>query len=297
MLGCRQGREVERRGRQSVSPASLCPTGMEERERQELLLPETREVLARAERLAGLPVVLVPDPSLGEIAQARLILARRGEPFQIRFNPEDVGARDHLIAHECGHIWRIWSAPENERMAPALDERGRRRARRRMSAELALLEEAGIPRPGVDELFQMWHQGIVLQLWNAPQDLRIEEWLYREYPGLRASQERSLSRILDLCVQLFVHPERALTPQRVFHASNAMNAATAVQFARLFGDNSFADFYRGVGLREEGAELCSEVLDAPDTGYAGDRETTERWAKRFGLKEWFRWVRFARRSA
>lgn len=265
---------------------------MLEREPRLGLLSETRAILAQAEDLTGTPIRLIADPSLGDLAQARLVLAREpGASHEIRFKltPKDAPSRDHLIAHECGHLLRLWFAPPEERFLGAVHAEERRTAARKIRPQLEQLERLGLPDAAIRQVFDLWHQGMVLQLANAPADLRIEDWLYRDHPALHASQRHSLGRMLERYV-LAQFDRRLVTAPPLIRGANAeLNAATALRYAGLFSDDSFIRHYP-LYIINRAQRLLREALDGPDDGHQGDRRLTDHWAQRYGLRGWYRWV-------
>ena len=266
---------------------------MPEREPRLGLLAETRRLLKQGEELGGEQIALVPDRSLDELAQARLIISRSpGQPHELRYNPEDRQARDHLIAHEVGHLVRLHAAPPEERYLAAINGEARRLAGRKLLPYLEELARLGLPDRAIRQVFDIWHQGIVLQLANAPADLRIEQWLHQEHPALRESQKHSLGNILDRYALMQADPRFIQTPHVIRGANVELNAAVALQYARLFRDQLFADQYP-LYITKRAELMLREGLDAPDLGHEGDRQLTDQWAQRYALKGWYRWVPLA----
>ena len=263
---------------------------MVERQHHHDLLTDTRAILSRAEELTGTPIRLIADTSLGDLAQARLKLASAPDaPHEIRFNPKDARSRDHLIAHECGHLLRLWGAPPGERYLAAVHAEGRRAAARKLQPQLEQLERLGLPDAAIRQVFDLWHQGIILQLTNAPADFRIEEWLRREHPALRQSQQHSLGRMLERYVLAQVDRRMVTTPPLIRGANAELNAAAALQYAELFGDRSFVRHYP-LNITNRSLRLLREAVEEPDDGHQGDRRLTDHWAQRYGLRAWYRWV-------
>ncbi len=265
---------------------------MVERQHHDDLLRETRTILSQAEELTGTPIRLIADPSLGDLAQARLVLAREpGAPHEIRFKltPKDAPSRDHLIAHECGHLFRLWSAPPEERFLAAVHAEERRVAARKVRPQLEQLERLGLPDAAIRQVFDIWHQGIVLQLTNAPADLRIEDWLYRDHPALHASQRYSLGRLLERYVLAQFYRRMVTAPPLIRGANAELNAATALRYAGLFSDDSFIRHYP-LYIINRSQRLLREALEGPDDGHQGDRRLTDHWAQRYGLRGWYRWI-------
>lgn len=99
--------------------------------------------------------------------------------------------------------------------------------------------------------------------------------------------ERGLSDIFSKAHQALRVDVKALTPKTVYRASNAMNAAFAGFIDQLFGCEEFARPYQGTELEMLGLRLRSH--NPTDRGWAGDKETTDKWASRLRVDGWYEW--------
>ncbi|HPS79484.1 MAG TPA: hypothetical protein PLS53_15095, partial [Thermoanaerobaculaceae bacterium] len=75
---------------------------------------ETRQIIAEVEQVSGFPVQTIAVPELGMVARittsphitgSYLIQYRAGIPF-----------KDYAVAFQCGHVLRLLSLPESERL-------------------------------------------------------------------------------------------------------------------------------------------------------------------------------------
>ena len=262
---------------------------MRERETHIDLLPDTRNLLNKVEDISRHHIRLIPDSSL-ELAPAKVRVARQPiDAHEIRFHPEDPQSVDHLIAHECGHLFRTWSAPPQERYLAVVGSEERSAAQSKLQSHLEHLRQAGLSDTRIRQVLDTWHLGTVRQLTNAVADLRIEQWIYNEYPMLRESQRHSIQRILQDYVSILTDAHTRTTPPAVRKANSELNVAAAHQYARLFCDRSFLDRY-SLLVAYRGGRLLSQALGHPDPGHRGDCDLTDQWAKRYGLRDWYRWI-------
>jgi hypothetical protein len=137
-----------------------------------------------------------------------------------------------------------------------------------------------------------WHEALAEQLTNLPSDLRIEQWIYGRFPGLRKIQERSLTEEVHRgyeSLELLVAP---CIPASIYQPTTVMNAAQAYHVAELFHQPELLEPFAAHGLAGVGEHLAREVLDAPDLGHRSDMQATNRWASEFGLTGWFEWQPF-----
>ena len=147
-------------------------------------------ILDQTEVLTGKPIEFVEDDRLSPLATVRM--ARSSMPAHvIRFRKADPVLLAHLIAHECGHVQRMFAAPPDKRLVPVTRPEHSDRVSRILAADPCVTLDTMDERHA-RELLTIWHQGMVNQVVNLNVDYRIESWLYREYPGIRPNQEKSI---------------------------------------------------------------------------------------------------------
>src|SRR5919198_610292 len=224
------------------------------------------------------PFVNMPEPRKGgRMARHRIL-----------FLPGVVGV-DHLIAHECGHVMRLWSVSPEERRLATSDRELQVAAIEQLGDELTRLANKGIPPEVLARMFETVYHGTVRQVTNVPIDLCIERWLYEDYPGLREAQRESLLSQLREAQQVLAPNIAQATPPTVFHASNAMNCAFARGVARLYDEPNLAEPYRDSPFWTIGGDLLT-LLDRVRDDAQGDVEVVDRWAERLHVQGWYRWA-------
>jgi hypothetical protein len=121
--------------------------------------------------------------------------------------------------------------------------------------------------------------------------MRIERWISDELPGLRNEQEASLEDQLRNAAFGLRPVVVAFTPQAVWRASTAMNYALAKSCAETLGRRDFVRPFRGTSVAKLGSELLELFDRCTADGLAADRNVSEAWASRLGIREWFEWRR------
>jgi hypothetical protein len=266
---------------------------MTERDGQEraTLLPVTRELLSEVEASTGLPIRVIASERIRGHGRA-IFAASDPDPSRhlIIYDPKYEAFLDHHVAHECGHIVRFSAASESERCLPVLSKR--LGAFAGLEDDLAAMMDRGIPDRAIEEMLPIWLGGTVAQVSNVPADIRIERWLYREFPDLRDAQRRSnLDQVDELhrCLRADV---RQLTPRMLWSANNTMNYAFVASLAQLFDRPSLLKPYRAFHeIADSGRALLKIVDGTDDTGLPGDRGLTDAWAERLGVLGWYEWRR------
>lgn len=251
---------------------------------------ETRALLAEAMDRAARYIELVPDPNIGEYARAtaRISDATSGR-LALVYDPRYAHELGYLVAHECGHIIRLYSVPEAFRVVPVTTTEHRAGLAKEGSQLLARLHRAGMPESALGRLLNMWLEGIVRQVWNFPADMRIERWLKGNYPGLASLQETALRGQVEENQRTLPNSIKEMTPAKVYHASNVMNSAYARYISRLLESRQVFSVYRRSDFGDAGRRLADEIWDSEDRGYFSDVEDATRWAEILGIEEWFEW--------
>jgi hypothetical protein len=137
----------------------------------------------------------------------------------------------------------------------------------------------------------MWYAGIIKQLTNYPSDIRIEQWLYDEYPELRTSQSQSFKKQFEEALAGLSTKVENMTPWTILDASNAMNYAFFRYVGTQFNDSSFFRRYDRSGYGSAGNQLLLVQKNSVDN-YAGDIDTVNKWAEIIKLSGWFGWIDF-----
>ena len=197
---------------------------------------------------------------------------------------------NHLIAHECGHIKRIYETPPEKRFMVISNDDQKHKGMAVFEKDLEkLAKNMGVETAG--KLANLWYSGLIRQVTNQPVDLMIEKWLFENYPGLRTLQTNSLSNQNDLAFAGLSRRIREITPDFVFKAGNLMNAAYTSLLSKIIRIKLVREWKR-TEFYDESLELA-KMLDI-EKGWPpeGDLDIVNLWAKRLNLSEWFSWHQF-----
>lgn len=212
-------------------------------------------------------------------------------PSHLLFYREDKGnILDHLIAHECGHIYRMWDVPPEDRKIPATNDENRHLALTQIEGDIAKLTKV-FPVEQLNQLASMWFNGIIQQVTNIPEDIRIEKWIFDNYPDLRRSQVVSIDRQMKESVQVLSKRIEDISPKKIYDASNHINCSFAISMESLIGKKYTAP-YRNTSYLELGRKLADLVIRSDDKGYKQGIEIIDQWTELLGLKGWFYWIDF-----
>jgi hypothetical protein len=253
------------------------------------LLKSTQDILELITEKTQKPFSIIKKPDL--LTTATIKIARKNMASHLLYYKDDKdGILDHLIAHECGHIYRIWGVPPEERKMVYTDDENRQHALSQIGNELLRLTNE-IPMEKLGTIFDHWFHGIISQVTNIPVDMRIEKWIFDNYPGLRDSQISSIDRQMKEATQVLSKRVKDLTPKKLYDASNYINYSLAISMESLIGKKYTAP-YRNTPYPGLGSELADLVMKSEDRGFNQDIEIINQWTEMLSLKGWYKWRDF-----
>lgn len=244
------------------------------------ILNSTRVIIELAEKLSGRPVRIKEDPTLGVLATMKM--ARGEAPMHmISYRPIQGRQPDYHICFQCGFIIRLFETSSSERYDFSLAEKA--------SAEMdEILSESSFP-PEMRQMKGVLIDGLLTQLRSVPIGLRIDEWLWSQYPELREEQIASARLQLQQNVSA-LHPSVSKQfPKKIVAANTAMNSAYACFWADKFSDDWIILPYRSIGKELAGRELIDLFVELNSSPF-NDRDLVDRWGERLGLQGWYRWI-------
>lgn len=253
------------------------------------LSKSTQDILKFISEKTQKPFEFINKPDLKTIAAVKI--ARKNMASHILYYKDDRGGiLDHLIAHECGHIKRIWDVPPAERIVPASNDENKRFALTQIGDQLIKLTKA-IPVEHLGKISNIWFHGIIRQVTNIPVDMRIEKWIFDNYPELRKSQVASIDRQMKESAQVLSKRVENFTPKKIYDTSNYINYSFALFMESLIGKKYIAP-YKSTPYTGLGSKLADLVMKSEDKGFLQDIEIIDQWTELLGLKGWYYWADF-----
>ena len=222
---------------------------------------------------------------------ASIKIARKSMPHHLMYyKREHTGIVNHLIAHECGHILRIYGVGPESRLIPFTNDELKLKALKDIEPEIQKLSQM-IPFERLVQIANMWYAGMIKQLTNYPSDIMIEKWIYDEYPNLRPYQSQYMKKQYGEAVQALSSQVERMTPRKILKASNGMNYAFFHTLGTHFKDNYYLRKYDRSAYGDIGKELML-LQQGSENSYKGDIDTVNRWAEALKLSHWFAWRDF-----
>ncbi len=249
------------------------------------LQPEVKDILDTVTELTGKDIFFKIDETMPYDAITKIARQRMPEHIIILKQTPEMRT-NHLIAHECGHIIRLMIAPAEKRVIPVTESSLLKEAYSKLSDELNV-----IPENIRTQAFQMWVNGLIMQLTNLPVDTRIERWLYNKYPSFRKTQLESIKEdVIKSLNGLSKKMEENIIPT-IFHKSNSMIFAYLKILGHITGEKYKHHFKKHPSIIADGKKLLP-YLEKDDEGFLQDLEIINSWAKVMSIDDWFTWIGF-----
>ncbi|HOD34667.1 MAG TPA: hypothetical protein PLR20_00235 [Syntrophales bacterium] len=251
------------------------------------LVQGVRTILGRVTELTGKGIDFVEKEELP--VPAMLTMAGADTPrHRLFFKRDHDESVNHVIANECGHVLRLYNAPEEKRLIPVANQKTLGCYTGEMEADIRRLYQM-YPPEKLMNLVMFWYESVLYQLTKMPSDIMIEKWLHREYQELLPIQLRSIGAQNDRAVATLAVEIRNTMPGRIYDACNIMNYVYFTAMGKTFGLN-YVEPYRFTKYFARGEELISLVGPVEVDSHEGDVLVINLWARYFQFSGWFDWV-------
>lgn len=247
----------------------------------------TLDLLELVQTVSGYPAVVTVNRALATTAALRMARGVQ-RVHAIEYNPDLAPEPDYYVAVQCGQIIRAFGPPPAEHMDLAFVPSG-------MEAVLDLVKRdapsrlPGVPPERIAAFAAKLYHGLMLQLRSIPVELRVEVWIREAFSEFAGVQRAVVLKQLDENTRGLALSVRARTPERIFKATMAMNAAAAQYWAGELLAPELAKPYAREGLAEEGARLLALWRKIPAES-VHDRALIDAWAHELQIAGWYAWV-------
>jgi tetratricopeptide (TPR) repeat protein len=228
------------------------------------------DLQAALEFEGGRLVESVADKDIPTAARMEFAENYGREKHVIRYKP-DHPAVEHLVMHELAHLDFVIQArkTDDNQLFVATSEH-RDRFVKRIGPTLGKLRQMGVSEQNIAGYCKALFEGFNRQVFNAPIDLFIEEFLYRQFPEIRAWQFLSLYNIIREGIQAVTDKKAAeVSPKEILSKSRIYNMVGAIQFKALYGLDLTGGFQATPGELKQAEAFYEEYLE-----YKDDRKPT-----------------------
>jgi hypothetical protein len=246
------------------------------------LLPAVNRLLQQVEEASGLPVMVVQQDDLEDLATVRLA-TREQRTHRIIYRDAGEPSSYH-VAFEAALLLRMVQVQAEQQVI--LHET--RQAREKVISQVERMFKGQISLAQARSAGLQYYDGVLLRLRSTGPGLWADRWLFEQAPELRGLQAALLqSQVQENLFCLESEVER-LTPTAVLQATRAINAACAFHSAGLLGIPQLAIQYQAAGFEALARELIAITRAEPTTADP-DREIVDGWAEKLGLSRWYVW--------
>lgn len=241
------------------------------------------------ERRYKTSIKVVADTTLPTAAKLEIAENYERDYHLIKYKP-GYRAIAHLKMHELVHLEFIEEArTERANMLFVSGAEKRVRFLRENEKEQNKLQKEGLSENSISSFMTALYDGINRQIYNAPIDLFIEDYLNEHYKELRPYQLTSILNLLYEGKQ-GVTDKRAqkFTPQVVLKASKILNIVNAIQFKDLFGVDLIKDFEPLPFELKEAERMWEEYVEyRTDRSPGEEYELIKHWAEDLRVNQYF----------
>lgn len=214
-------------------------------------------------------------------------------PFHtIKFKPGSF-AVDHLKMHELVHL--LFAAEARAAHCNMLFLSGhemRAQFMRDFEKDMKRMSKEGYKQETVDLFYNSLYEGNNNQVFNAPIDLFIEDYLFQNYPELQPYQFLSLQQIINNGMESVTNKKATeIVPRSIHSASKILNLVNAIQFKDLYGIDTLAQFNALPTEMKEAERMWAEYLDYRQDRKPGEEyEIVQHWGEDLKLDAYFQLV-------
>jgi len=207
----------------------------------------------------------------------------------IKFKPTYF-AVDHLKMHELMHL--EFATEAREAHCNMLFMSGREKKARFIKdneKDLKRLSREGIDDESISNFMGALYDGINNQIFNAPIDLFIEDFLFENYPELQPYQFISLHQLIKEGIAAVTDKKAAkLTPSHILSVSKILNIVNAILFKELYGIDVLKQFNALPLEMKEAERMWAEYLDYRKDRKPGEEyELVQHWGEDLRMENYF----------
>jgi len=241
------------------------------------------------ERKTGLPIRIEEDNTLPNAAKIEFAENYERDFHLIKFKP-NYPAVEHLIMHELVHLEFANDARlENCNMLFITGKEKKVRFIKDHEKEIKKLSKQGYSEETISNFISSLYNGINNQVFNAPVDLFIEDYLFENYPELQPYQFLSLTKLINDGKDAVVDKKAVqLTPPNILSVSKILNIVNAIQFKDLYGIDILKQFQALPFEMKEAERMWAEYLDYRKDKEAGEEyEIVQHWGEDLRMEKYF----------
>ena len=241
------------------------------------------------EHKGGEEIDIVKDENIPTIAKIEFAENYNRSKHIIKFK-ESNPSFAHLIMHELVHLDFVLDArKEDVNLLFVSTQQHKNLFIKSIDETIKKLSKSGISQESITQYSSDLFEGVNSQIFNAPLDLFIEEYLHNEYAELRPYQFVSLINIVQNGLQAVTNKEVVeLSPKEILSKSKVYNLVHAFQLKDLYGLDFISDFKATKLELDQATKFYNEYLEYKDDKEpAEEYELVQHWANDLKLNNNF----------
>ena len=207
---------------------------------------------------------------------------------------QDNPAFNHLIMHELVHLDLVLQArgyDDNVNKLFSVRSEHKLQFNKDHEEDFDKLRRHNFPDDVIKNFTESLFTGMNNQIYNAPLDLFIEEFLYNKFPKLRPVQFLSLETLLMEGIKAVTTKERKLIPPNILRASTILNLVTAFHLKYLYGVDYTPLFKAPTADLKLANQLFDDYQRNKNDHKPGDEYNfVIRWAGELELNKYFEFI-------
>ena len=251
-----------------------------------------RSFMRKLELEDGTEIDIFKDSEITTAAKIEFAEVHKREKHIVRYKP-DYPAVEHLIMHELVHLdFVIQARKEGINKLFTSDSEQKNNFLKGIESTIQKFRKMNVGESEITKYCNGLFMGINLQVYNAPIDLFIENYLYNEYPELRPFQIISLFNLLQEALKTVTDRNIAeLSPRDILSKNKIYNLTNAIQFKELYGIDLISEFKPTKSEINQARSFYNEFVEYRDDKQpAEEYELVQHWADDLTLNDYFQLV-------
>lgn len=238
-------------------------------------------------------IELREDNNINTLAKLEIAENYNREQDLVLYKSAESVITPHLIMHELCHLILVSQARQSDvNKLFTSDNQLKETFVKKIASSFRNLKAQGYPSDAIDKLSSMLFDGLNLQVYNAPIDLFIEDYLYNQHPDLRANQLISLHKIVKDGIYAVTRKDIIdMMPSDIISKSKIYNLVQGLQLKSLFGIDLISEYNASKSELSQAQKFWEEYLEYKEETQAGEEyELVQNWAEDLNLDGLFRLI-------
>ena len=251
-----------------------------------------RKFRSTLEKMGNVDIDIVTDETIPTVAKIEYAENYNRAKHIVKYKAS-APAYIHLVMHELCHLlFSIDAKKAGQNKLFINNSEHKEKFIRNISLTLKKLSKMGVAEASVQKYASELFEGLNRQIFNAPVDLLIEEYLFNEFPQLRPYQFISNYTIIQESL-VAVTDKKVVehSPKDVLSKSKIYNLTNAMLFKDLYGIDLITDFQASKLELDMASSMYNEFKEYKDDKEpAEEYELVQHWAEDLSVDMYFELV-------